>query len=114
MIFPTKSAKWCYQPLASPRYRGNSEAVPILACILVKSGRQMVDPHGRDIAHAIELQELSVHLDVDVTITGFETAEIDLLIRDLDGDSPDEADEVPEIDRSAPAVSRPGEPQVWL
>jgi ParB-like chromosome segregation protein Spo0J len=58
---------------------------------------------------ALELQELSVHLDFDVTITGFETAEIDLLIRDLDGESPDEADEVPEIDRSAPAVSRPGD-----
>jgi DNA modification methylase len=58
---------------------------------------------------ALELQELSVHLDFDVTITGFETAEIDLLIRDLDGDSPDDADEVPEIDRSSPAVSRPGD-----
>jgi DNA modification methylase len=58
---------------------------------------------------ALELQELSVHLDFDVTITGFETAEIDLLIRDLEGDSPDDADEVPEIDRSAPAVSRPGD-----
>jgi len=58
---------------------------------------------------ALELQELSVHLDFDVTITGFETAEIDLLIRDMDGDSPDDADEVPEIDRSAPAVSRPGD-----
>src|SRR5215467_3026127 len=58
---------------------------------------------------ALELQELSVHLDFDVTITGFETAEIDLLIRDLNGDIPDEADEVPDIDRSAPAVSRPGD-----
>jgi hypothetical protein len=58
---------------------------------------------------ALELQELSVHLDFDVTITGFETAEFDLLIRDLNGDSPDEADEVPDIDRSAPAVSRPGD-----
>jgi DNA modification methylase len=58
---------------------------------------------------ALELQELTVHLDFDVTVTGFETAEIDLLISDLDGESPDEADEVPEIDRSAPAVSRPGD-----
>src|SRR5215831_8161737 len=53
---------------------------------------------------ALELQELSVHLDFDVAITGFETAEID-----LNEDSPDDADEVPEIDRSAPAVSRPGD-----
>src|SRR6266436_1479379 len=58
---------------------------------------------------ALELQELTVHLDFDVTVTGFETAEIDLLIRDLNGDSPDDADEVPEIDPSAPAVSRPGD-----
>src|SRR5262249_21358595 len=59
---------------------------------------------------ALEFQELSVHLDFDVTITGFETAEIDLLIRDLNEDSPDDADEVPEVDRSAPAVSRPRRP----
>jgi hypothetical protein len=58
---------------------------------------------------ALELQELTVHLDFDVTVTGFETAEIDLLIRDLNGDSPDDTDEVPEVDRSAPAVSRQGD-----
>jgi DNA modification methylase len=55
---------------------------------------------------ALELQELSVELNFDVTITGFETAEVDLLIRDLDDVTPDEADQVPEIDRSIPAVSR--------
>src|SRR5882672_6582597 len=38
---------------------------------------------------ALELQELSVHHNFDVTVTGFETAEIDLLIRDLNGDSPE-------------------------
>jgi ParB-like chromosome segregation protein Spo0J len=32
---------------------------------------------------ALELQELSVDLNFDVTITGFETAEVDLLIQDL-------------------------------
>jgi ParB-like chromosome segregation protein Spo0J len=32
---------------------------------------------------ALELQELSVELNFDVTITGFETAEVDLLVRDL-------------------------------
>jgi DNA modification methylase len=57
----------------------------------------------------LELQELSVHLNFDVTVTGFETAEIDLLISDLNGESPDDADEVPDIDRSVPAVSRPGD-----
>ena len=57
----------------------------------------------------LELQELSVELNFDVTVTGFETAEIDLLISELNEDTPDEADEVPEIDRSVPAVSRPGD-----
>jgi DNA modification methylase len=58
---------------------------------------------------ALELQELSVGLNFDVTVTGFETAEVDLLIRELNEDSPDEADEVPALDRSVPAVSRAGD-----
>jgi DNA modification methylase len=58
---------------------------------------------------ALELQELSVDLNFDVTVTGFETAEIDLLIQDLDQSQPDETDEVPAVDRSIPAVSRPGD-----
>jgi DNA modification methylase len=58
---------------------------------------------------ALELQELSVDLNFDVTVTGFETAEVDLLIQDLSESAADEADEVPEVDRSIPAVSRPGD-----
>jgi len=58
---------------------------------------------------ALELQELSVELNFDVTITGFETAEVDLLVRDLNEGASDQADEVPEVDRSIPAVSRPGD-----
>jgi DNA modification methylase len=57
----------------------------------------------------LELQELSVELNFDVTVTGFETAEIDLLISELNEGAPDEADEVPEIDRTVPAVSRLGD-----
>jgi DNA modification methylase len=57
----------------------------------------------------LELQELSVDLNFDVTVTGFETAEIDLLISELNEGTPDEADEVPAIDRSVPAVSRLGD-----
>src|SRR5450631_111535 len=57
----------------------------------------------------LELQELSVDLNFDVTVTGFETAEIDLLINDLNEDTADDADEVPEIDRSVPPVSRLGD-----
>ena len=60
---------------------------------------------------AIELQELSLEEDIDLTITGFETAEIDILIGGLDGAVADEADEVPDIDRKAPAVTRLGD--VW-
>ncbi len=58
---------------------------------------------------ALELQELSVELNFDVTVTGLEVAEIDLLIQDLKKGAPDEADEVPEVDRSVPAVSRRGD-----
>lgn len=57
----------------------------------------------------LELQELSVELNFDVTVTGFETAEIDLLITELNEGAADDADEVPEIDRSVPAVSRLGD-----
>jgi ParB-like chromosome segregation protein Spo0J len=57
---------------------------------------------------ALELQELSIELNFDVTVTGFEAAEVDLLISELTEGAADEADEIPEIDRSVPAVSRPG------
>lgn len=58
---------------------------------------------------ALEFQELSVNLNFDVSVTGFETAEVDLLIQDLDQDTHDEADEVPDVDRDKPAVSRLGD-----
>ncbi|MGO9462072.1 MAG: DNA modification methylase [Rhodomicrobium sp.] len=58
---------------------------------------------------ALELQELSVQPNFDVAITGFETAEIDILIGELGEEAPDEADIVPEVDRTRPAISRPGD-----
>src|SRR5258707_2134789 len=58
---------------------------------------------------ALDLQELSVELNFDVAVTGFETAEIDLLINESKENFSDDADEVPEIDRSVPAVSRLGD-----
>jgi DNA modification methylase len=58
---------------------------------------------------ALELQELSVDLNFDVTITGFETAEIDLLIEDQTRPEPDASDAVPESNRSMPATSRRGD-----
>lgn len=58
---------------------------------------------------AIELQELSVTMDFDVTITGFEAGEIDIIIGEQSSSAPDEADVVPPVDRSVPAISRPGD-----
>ncbi|MCW5686033.1 MAG: ParB N-terminal domain-containing protein [Pseudolabrys sp.] len=60
---------------------------------------------------ALELQELSVELDFDVTITGFEMAEIDLLVGNAATAAPvpEEANDVPKIDRTAPAISQPGD-----
>jgi 16S rRNA G966 N2-methylase RsmD len=59
---------------------------------------------------ALELQGLeALDLDFDITITGFETAEIDLLIGDLAGEGPDAADQVPAIDPAVPVVSRLGD-----
>ena len=58
---------------------------------------------------ALELQDLSVQPNFDVTVTGFETAEIDLLVSETSNKESDEADVIPEIDRSTPAVTRPGD-----
>ena len=58
---------------------------------------------------ALELQELSVQPNFDVAVTGFDTAEVDILIGELSEDAPDEVDEVPAIDRSQRSVSRLGD-----
>ena len=58
---------------------------------------------------AIELQHLSsVDLGFDVTITGFEVPEIDLILQDS---TTDEIEESVEID-SGPAITKPGD--LWL
>jgi DNA modification methylase len=57
---------------------------------------------------AVELQELSAELDFNITVTGFEIGEIDILVGELNAGA-DEDDVVPEVDRSIPAVSRPGD-----
>jgi len=61
---------------------------------------------------AIELQGLAeLDLDFDLTITGFETPEIDILIGELDAaEEDDPADEVPEVSDDPP-VTRLGD--VW-
>jgi DNA modification methylase len=67
---------------------------------------------------AIELQYLcELDLDFDVTITGFEMPEIDVLFGEQqaagsDPGEPDPADEVPAVDEAGPAVTRPG--HLWL
>jgi len=59
---------------------------------------------------AIELQDLN-ELDIDVTITGFEMPEIDILIAELDTDEEDSAaDEVPDVS-DGPPVTQPGD--IW-
>ena len=60
---------------------------------------------------AIELEELSVllpQLDLDLSITGFEPAEIDTLMVDLGSDRPDPADELPERNDTA-VISKTGD-----
>ena len=61
---------------------------------------------------AIELQAL-VALDFAVEVTGFETAEIDLLIDGLEAPgTADEGDRIPMVDRSASRVAQVGD--LWL
>lgn len=58
---------------------------------------------------AIELQNLSnLDLDFDIEVTGFEFAEIDLLIEGID-DEDDSADELPDVQDNLPAVTREGD-----
>ena len=58
----------------------------------------------------IELQHLtSLNLEFDVTITGFEMAEIDVLLGDAEPDA-DPADDVPEVEQG-PAVTQLGD--IW-
>lgn len=56
---------------------------------------------------ALELKELTVELDFDIRVTGFETPEIDLIFQPLDGD--DAPEDLPPINDRVPAVSRPGD-----
>lgn len=62
---------------------------------------------------AIELQDLlEIDLDFDITITGFEPPEIDLLISGLnDEDAEPDAFDAVEVGTDAPAVTRPGD--IW-
>ena len=63
---------------------------------------------------ALELSYITeLELDFDLTVTGFETAEIDLLLLDSEeSGSRDEAEQGPEIDRYKPSVTRMGD--LWI
>ena len=64
-------------------------------------------------ALALELQDLAeLELDFSLDITGFEHAEIDLLIETLDQPEHDGADDIPELEDEGPPVSRLGD--LWL
>ena len=78
---------------------------------MIADNRLTENSHWDDRLLAESLQELLVSdLDFDLTITGFETAEIDLRVQTLEpGDVTDEADDIPEIDESTPPVTRPGD-----
>lgn len=62
----------------------------------MSSDNRLAEKAGRDRnLVALELQELSVEPNFDVTETGFDTAEIDILITEAIDAEPDEADIVP-------------------
>lgn len=61
---------------------------------------------------AVEFQYLAeLDLDFDVTITGFELPEIDVIIGELEAEKANPADAVPDI-AAGPAVTQPGD--VWI
>lgn len=60
---------------------------------------------------AFELKELSLTLDFDATLTGFETAEIDRLMLEI-ADEDDPEKDVPDVDRNIPSISKPGD--LWV
>jgi DNA modification methylase len=57
----------------------------------------------------VELQELSVNQNFDATVTGFDTADIDIMISASSETALDPVDEVPVIDRTQTPVSRQGD-----
>lgn len=58
---------------------------------------------------ALELKELTIEYHYDLKLIGFETVEIDELLSEQ---PPGEIDDVPQVDRSKPAVSRKGD--LWI
>ena len=61
---------------------------------------------------AIELDHLSTEVDFDVEVTGFEMAEIDLIIDYLDVEDEELEEELWEPDEDSPPITQPGD--IWL
>ncbi len=58
---------------------------------------------------ALELKELSLTFSFDLTLTGFELPEVDLLLGELDGTKPGAADEIPDVESDRPAITQIGD-----
>ena len=58
---------------------------------------------------ALEFRELSVEFDLDVSVTGFDIAEIDVLINELNEETFSEWDKAPRINRKKPPISIRGD-----
>ncbi len=62
---------------------------------------------------ALELRDLvQFETELDLTVTGFETPELDLYIGSVDDNTDPALDNIPDVDRSAAPISQPGD--VWL
>lgn len=59
---------------------------------------------------ALEFEYIAeLDIDFDLTLTGFEVPEIDILLTDLGSADSDSVDEIPETDPGEPVVTRPGD-----
>jgi DNA modification methylase len=58
---------------------------------------------------ALEFRELSVEFDFDVSVTGFDTAEVDVLINELNDEELNDWDKAPRINKKNPPISIPGD-----
>jgi len=62
---------------------------------------------------AVERQFLSeIDVEFDVEITGFETADIDIIVQGAEAETDDQADEVPKLEEGQAPISRLGD--LWL
>jgi len=92
---------------AVPTVRVDHLSPPQIKAYIIADNKLALNAGWDDELLALDLQELSGLFDYDITLTGFEPPEVDLLFQTGPGAPKD--DQVPAIDRSKPAVSRPGD-----